>query len=103
MSAADMLEEKIWIIIRCERSVTIIILIRLDYLVYSFGNYTITLSTDIGNCKRSFRVVLSAFLFPPGGVVVSSPTLDSVWPSSVSLAYFRAAPISIGNHMVGSL
>ena len=104
MSAADMLEEKMWIIIRCEKSVTIIILIRLDYLVHNFGNYTITLTTDIGNCKRSFHFI---------GGVVRLP-LPSRWRrcelayigfrvAELRLAFFSAAPISIGNHMVGSL
>ena len=34
-------------VMRCERSVVVMIL-QLDYLVYSFGNCAITLSTEIG-------------------------------------------------------
>ena len=86
MSAADVLEEKMWIIIRCERSVTIIILIRLDYLVHIFGNYTITLPTNIGNCKLSFHFI--------GGVVrLPLPSRWRRW----ELAYvgFRVAELRL--------
>ena len=54
---ADTIEERRWSIMRYERCAITTTLFRIGYLVYSFGNHAITLSTEIGVRRLHFMTI----------------------------------------------
>ena len=74
-----MAEEKTKSVMECERSVITMTLLRLGYLVHSFGNCAMTLLTETGVSVESKKKV--------GGLGVPAPDRETRRPSSATAAY----------------